>query len=199
MFSQIRDTVVCELLTCPRQRATHWDPGLEAHACEAPGGLDTWGTILMPHPCNDEGAGLGHSRLVKITASLNSDEASKHIFQAYIHIDTFVHVAILKVLHSAALSRLPSCWNTLNLEFQSSHLSMEGEARKPKHGSPRLPPEALQSGLLTWTCVSKSGKRIQNHTCEVSPRIFKKAKPPGQASCSDRLKRTVSETQNPGG
>lgn len=53
---------------------------------------------------------------------------------------------------------------------------MEGEAREPEHSSPGPPPQAPESGLLTWTCISKSEKRIENQACTVSAKILKKAK-----------------------
>lgn len=87
----------------------------------------------------------------------------------YRHI--LLYVDLLKIFHRPEMfSKLPSRSNILNLYFHSSYLLMEGEARKPKHSSPGLPPEALQSGLLTWTCISKSGRRIQKSDLRSEPK-----------------------------
>lgn len=80
---------------------------------------------------NNKEAGLVQSHLLVIPASLNSDEASKHVFQECIH--TLLHEDVLKILHRPdVLSKALSGSKRVNLCFQSSYLLMNGKARKPK-------------------------------------------------------------------
>lgn len=102
---------------------------------------------------------------------------------------TLRHAGNLKILcrPETLPTKLPSCLNILCLYFHKSQLLMEGEAQKPEHSSPGPSPEALKSNFLTWICISKLGKRLQNQICKVSPKILRIAK--AHWSDGDRLER----------
>lgn len=121
---------------------------------------------------------LGGSYLLAIPASLNSDEASRRVFQEYIHIHTYFFMQTIwkSSAEPEMLPKLPSHLNILYLYFHNSQLLMEGEAQKSEHSSPGPSPEALESSFLTWMCISKLGKRLQNQICKVSPEILRVAK-----------------------
>lgn len=74
------------------------------------------------------------------------------------------------------LPKLPSLLNILYLYFHNSQLLIEGEDQKPEYSLPGPSPEALESSFLTWICISKLGKRLQNQICKVSPEILRIAK-----------------------
>lgn len=120
---------------------------------------------------------LGGSYLLAIPASLNSDEASRCVFQEYIYTHTLLHADNMKILcRPEMLPKLPSLLNILYLYFHNSQLLIEGEDQKPEYSLPGPSPEALESSFLTWICISKLGKRLQNQICKVSPEILRIAK-----------------------
>lgn len=116
-----------------------------------------------------------------ISTSLDSDEASTCIIQGLNW-----HVAHIRHLLNPKRTELPLQAAFLLEHFKSvfpSLVSLSRRSPEPKHSSPGLPPEVLQSGLLKWTCTSKSGKKIQTQTCNVSPESLEEAK----TQCSGTL------------